>query len=696
MGPTSAPTAEIKITAIDQFSKVFNAAIGNLRGFAGQVDTIAQGLGNAGKIMAGLGVGALWFGERQLSGLLGYNEEVLRMAKITGFSVEETQKLRFAILQSEGDVEALARVFLKLNSAKMEALKPTPNKNVFGISGGLTQAKVKVGGSSHNIGEMTPDTNKMRKAFSDLGISLLDSNGKIRSTIEIILDLADSLERGKSTEEDLASAMDLLGIRQGKNFIPFLRAGRKHLEELMATAEKMGIISNEQSKEIDNLNDRIKALTLPIMKLKADLAESLFPILIRTGDVIEAVAKKIGQLPKATREALTQFALFDSLKLIGLGTLLMLLPKITGAMVGLLTPIGLLQAGLMALLALPLSLFLGDQIIKLFDTAKGYQDVTGSVTDVRKTTEDMINSVGQGLLKVGAGVIDLGNVWLGLKANLLDIKATWLGLMSLWMDAEAINPFNLYGKKSRENLRSWSDYYQKQAGADINAGRNLDKLMGERSRKAEEMRNTKFHFSLPETIGLYKPGGNKVQAQGQSDGEDYADGFNKGLGATLGKSSFGAEAYLPSLMSVQGNFSGSVDLTTGKMKFFDMLTGAAKESTAAIIDLKDAIGGVADLANMTPANKMPDVSVGTSNLPDLIGATNKGGSMVGGYYHQPVTNDIADVGRRARLDYQSYLDASDIAEKNYRQGGNVLHFTIYADDRRVGEAVQTTLNKSIH
>jgi len=96
--------------------------------------------------------------------------------------------------------------------------------------------------------------------FAQLGISVLDAEGNLRSADTVLADLADTFQNMPDGVEKTAAAVELLG-RSGARLIPLLNGGSEGIKALTEQAERLGlVVSDEQAAASERFNDNIAAL----------------------------------------------------------------------------------------------------------------------------------------------------------------------------------------------------------------------------------------------------------------------------------------------------------------------------------------------------------------------------------------------------------------------------------------------------
>lgn len=229
---------------------VGGAIIGALRVILG-ADTAAfeTGLNNAqsklgvfganmGKIGAGLAVGlagaAVAVGavgaavSVAVKGAIDDADKLGKMAQSFGIPVEELSRLKHAADLSGVGVEELGKSVGKLSKSMMEVAG--------GAAGPATQA------------------------FKALGISVKESDGTLKSSTQVMTELAGKFAGMEDGAGKTALAMMLFG-KSGASMIPLLNQGSAGLRDMMMEADRLGIvIDTRTAKAAEDFNDNLTRL----------------------------------------------------------------------------------------------------------------------------------------------------------------------------------------------------------------------------------------------------------------------------------------------------------------------------------------------------------------------------------------------------------------------------------------------------
>jgi len=134
-------------------------------------------------------------------------------------------------------------------------------------------------------------TNEIVPFFNQLGISIVDANGKARSTLSVLPELAESFERlSKSQSAGLGKK---LGLDQGT--ILLLQSGRREMEAAIKRQRELGVASKESTEIAEKFNDQWSDLKqvmgFAAQEILVDVLPSitsLFKTLTKAGDWIDS------------------------------------------------------------------------------------------------------------------------------------------------------------------------------------------------------------------------------------------------------------------------------------------------------------------------------------------------------------------------------------------------------------------------
>jgi chromosome segregation ATPase len=137
------------------------------------------------------------------------------------------------------------------------------------FAGGLTGQTIEQTDKSleqfvKRLGEAAQGTGPLAKELSQLGISVRDANGNLRSTEAVMNDYADAIQNAASPQERLRLAVAAFG-KSGAGMVNALRNGSKGLTELKKEAGAAGgVLEDRLLRVAERLNDNFSRLTTKV------------------------------------------------------------------------------------------------------------------------------------------------------------------------------------------------------------------------------------------------------------------------------------------------------------------------------------------------------------------------------------------------------------------------------------------------
>lgn len=118
-----------------------------------------------------------------------------------------------------------------------------------------------------------------QRAFGDIGVSVRDAAGNLRSADAVLLDVADRFAQYENGAEKAALAQELFG-RSGTALIPLLNSGAAGINELTAQAERFGlVVSQETATASEEFNDSLTVMQGITRGVGNQLAREMLPTL---------------------------------------------------------------------------------------------------------------------------------------------------------------------------------------------------------------------------------------------------------------------------------------------------------------------------------------------------------------------------------------------------------------------------------
>ena len=136
-----------------------------------------------------------------------------------------------------------------------------------------------LGQLTKRLGAAADGAKKPTAALAKLGVVLKDSDGKVRGTDKVLLDIAGGLEKVATPAERAAIATDLFG-KSGMKMLPFLEEGKTKLKGYIDEAHRLGVVIDEATiasadKIADELAVQDKVIEMRMNALLASRREQI-------------------------------------------------------------------------------------------------------------------------------------------------------------------------------------------------------------------------------------------------------------------------------------------------------------------------------------------------------------------------------------------------------------------------------------
>lgn len=249
------PQAKFVISAEDRATatlKKVSAEFGGLGAAATRAATLLTTFGGA------LSIGAV---AAAFKSVVDLQDEMGKLSQRVGIGVESLNELNYAAKLSDVSTEELSTGVTRLTSKMAEVAK-----------GSKEAAAV----------------------FDSLGVKVQNSDGSLRSSEEVLKDIAQRFSEFSDGATKTAYATEIFG-RAGAKLIPMLNAGRDGLAEMGDEARALGVVFDEKAaKAAERFNDNLTRLGQAAQGLKIELLQGLVPGLTEiTQRFIEARAAGI-------------------------------------------------------------------------------------------------------------------------------------------------------------------------------------------------------------------------------------------------------------------------------------------------------------------------------------------------------------------------------------------------------------------
>lgn len=121
-----------------------------------------------------------------------------------------------------------------------------------------------------------------KQGFTDLGLSIKDSNGVLKTSEELVFEVADKFKDMPDGVLKSAKAQEIFG-KSGKNLINTLNQGAEGMRGQMKEAEKLGLVFDKVAgEEAEKFNDTLLRLKQTGAGTFAEMGEELIPLVTET------------------------------------------------------------------------------------------------------------------------------------------------------------------------------------------------------------------------------------------------------------------------------------------------------------------------------------------------------------------------------------------------------------------------------
>ena len=242
---------------------------------------------------------------------------------------------------------------------------------------------------SRNMFDTSLGTGEAKDAFDFLGISVVNADGTLRDSNEVMLDVAERFKGMENGAQKTALSMDIFG-KSGADLIPMLNMGRAGLRGAYEDAERFGmIVSKEAAAAADEFNDSLGNMKSALGGAGRQLGEALIPAVQGGVEKITEIVVKVkdwaGEHPELFKSITLITGGLGGLML-AVGPLLIALPKMIEGFQFLKTtlsninPVTAITTGLFATLA-----------IKILEYKQVLDDLKGQIgknTEIDKNWSD--------------------------------------------------------------------------------------------------------------------------------------------------------------------------------------------------------------------------------------------------------------------------------------------------------------------
>lgn len=136
---------------------------------------------------------------------------------------------------------------------------------------------------ARNISEANSGIGTAKTSFETLGISLTDSNGKLKDNNDLFEEVTDAFQNLQNPADRIRVAYDLFG-RSGEKLVNTLSAGSGGIKEMRGRFTALTFdLTQKQASAVEAANDRFSELGVILSSIGQQIAAFIMPIFARFG-----------------------------------------------------------------------------------------------------------------------------------------------------------------------------------------------------------------------------------------------------------------------------------------------------------------------------------------------------------------------------------------------------------------------------
>lgn len=169
----------------------------------------------------------------------------------------------------------------------------------------ITGAQTKL---TRSIAEAHAGNKDAIQSFQELGVSIYDAEGNLRTADDVFWDVLDALGKIEDPVLRDALAMQLMG-KSAQDLNPLIKAGSEEIQKYMDKAKELGLVmSEDQVAALANLNDSWSTLKFQFGAVGNVIAATLAPAL---QDLIDNVSAKLPEVTQNLTDMVNAFLELD-------------------------------------------------------------------------------------------------------------------------------------------------------------------------------------------------------------------------------------------------------------------------------------------------------------------------------------------------------------------------------------------------
>lgn len=240
-----------------------------------------------------------------------FQKRAVQMGAAVGAAVVAAgTALAVMVKQSINSMDDLTKLAQSVGTTTEELSALTYAADLSGVSQdnlgtALTRLTKNASDAAQGIGEA-------QKGFNALGISVKDAEGNLKSSDQLLQEVAGKFAQFEDGANKTALAVNLFG-KSGADLIPLLNAGAEGIQDMKDEAEELGLTFDQKTgKAAEAFNDNLTRLDAVKKGLFNRIATQLLPSLVSLTDRFFDTAKSGDRLDKIARSAATGVKLLGS------------------------------------------------------------------------------------------------------------------------------------------------------------------------------------------------------------------------------------------------------------------------------------------------------------------------------------------------------------------------------------------------
>lgn len=435
-----------------------------------------------------------------------------------------------------------------------------------------------MGRLSRAMNDMAMGTsNAATRAMETLGVAVVDADGKLRSSTDVMGDIAERFASMENGAAKTALAIEIFG-RSGAQLIPLLNAGKDGIAAMTAEADRLGItISDNTAMAAEQFNDNLTRLSAAGQGFANQVMAAVLPALVRASDAMVWLSQNSGVLVAGLVEVGRYAAVVGGALLTYFG------PAILGAVGALTVAIG---TGMIAAVK-GLTLAMAANPIGLLVAAIG-----GAITAAFLFRDEIKQAIGVDVVGVLKSV---ANSMIGLFKGAYDAVVVSWGMLPAAFSDIFTRAMNSAIDIVQEGINGIIGALRNIPGLGEIEGADLSGFKGEETGAAD---------ALPGAIG-------KAMMDAQ---KDYLGEWSEAIGAAWGGATEAVAGFNEQMTVANDNIPALTEGAEATDVAMQKIAGGARGAKSAVEDLGDAVAKNAE--RMSKA--MQETSGRISNTLDAI------------------------------------------------------------------------------